>query len=94
MSVSCTRFIEGIAKTGILAAAELDTLKQSIGAEKQAADADPLARELVQQGKLTKYQAAALCQDKAATLVLGNYVVLAQAMPSPGMLTSTRCSRM
>src|SRR5665213_3059808 len=59
-----------------MTAAEGETLVQSLTAEKRAADADELARDLVRQGKLTRYQAAAIYQEKAEGLLLGNYLIL------------------
>ena len=48
----------------------------NLPAEKRAGDADELARELVRQGKLTRFQAAAIYQNKADGLMLGNYLIL------------------
>ncbi len=75
MSISTERFIDTASKSGVLTAAEAATLRAA--AEGQlAADADTLARTLVQQGKLTRFQAAAVYQDRAESLLLGNYVIL------------------
>jgi serine/threonine protein kinase len=51
----------------------LDRLTQS-GAEKE--DAEQLVRRLVQEGKITKYQAVHLYQGHGKGLVFGEYVVL------------------
>ncbi|HEX4147627.1 MAG TPA: protein kinase, partial [Pirellulales bacterium] len=75
MSLSIARFIEGLSQIGLLAPAEIESLKTA-QADKLEADADALARELVEQGKLTRFQAAALYQGRAEALVLGNYLVI------------------
>ena len=76
MSVSVDRFAQALTKIGIVTPTEADALVNSLPAEKRAGDADALARELVRQGKLTRFQAAALYQDKADGLLLGNYLIL------------------
>ncbi|MCY2995949.1 MAG: serine/threonine-protein kinase, partial [Planctomycetota bacterium] len=48
----------------------------SLPAEKRPSDAQGLARELIRQGKLTKFQAAAVYQGKIKSLVLREYVIL------------------
>jgi len=76
VSVSVDRFAQALTKIGIVTPTEADALVNSLPAEKRAGDADALARELVRQGKLTRFQAAALYQDKADGLLLGNYLIL------------------
>ncbi|HUG17353.1 MAG TPA: SUMF1/EgtB/PvdO family nonheme iron enzyme [Planctomycetaceae bacterium] len=46
------------------------------GLEEVPDDLKELARILIKAGKLTKYQAMQLAQDRGAELVLGNYVIL------------------
>ncbi|HEX4149891.1 MAG TPA: hypothetical protein VHY20_12925, partial [Pirellulales bacterium] len=75
MSLSTAKFIEALSQVGLLSAAEIEVLKAAWAA-KLDADADPLARELVEQGKLSRYQAAALYQGRAEALVLGNYLLI------------------
>ena len=76
MPVSVERFIQALTSTGIMTPADAETLAQSIPAEKRTGDADEVARNLVRQGKLTRYQAAAIYQGKAEGLLLGNYLIL------------------
>ncbi|WP_217551027.1 hypothetical protein, partial [Pantoea sp. GbtcB22] len=49
---------------------------RAIEGQAAAASADELARRLLQQGKLTPYQAEVLCSPQGGPLVLGNYVLL------------------
>jgi serine/threonine protein kinase len=44
--------------------------------ERRAGDGEQMARELVRQKKLTRYQAEQIYSGKGKMLVLGNYVVL------------------
>ncbi len=76
MAVSIARFLEHLRSTGCMSPSELTALETKLPAEARQKDAADLARDLVRDGKLTKFQAAALYQDKAAGLVLGNYLLL------------------
>jgi serine/threonine-protein kinase len=78
MAVSLGQFVENLTKSGILTADELSSFQQSIPPEKRPADAQALARALIQAKKLTKYQAQAIYRGKTKGLVLGDYVVLDQ----------------
>ncbi|HEY5311450.1 MAG TPA: serine/threonine-protein kinase, partial [Pirellulales bacterium] len=75
MSLSTAKFLDGLSQAGLLPPAEIETLKAA-SADKFAEDADTLARELVEQGKLSRFQAAAVYQSRAEALVLGNYLVI------------------
>ncbi|HEY5311220.1 MAG TPA: protein kinase, partial [Pirellulales bacterium] len=75
MSLSIVKFLEGLSEVGLLPTAEIETLKAA-SAVKLTDDADTLARELVEQGKLSRFQAAAVYQSRAEALVLGNYLVI------------------
>ncbi len=59
--------------TDATAAAEL-LLNQS--ERKRPADAEALARQLVKQRKLTKFQADQICSGKAKALVMGSYTIM------------------
>src|SRR6476646_950327 len=59
--------------SGILAG---DTLKDFLPPRSQPKDAQELARELIRQKKLTKFQAEAVIQGRGKSLVLDNYVLL------------------
>ena len=75
VSLPIAKFIEGLSQIGLLPPAEIEALKAA-QADKLEADADALARELVEQGKLSRFQAAAVYQGRAEALVLGNYLVI------------------
>lgn len=73
MPVPLEQFIEQIEASGVLAS---ETLANFLPPKASPQDAEELARELVRQKKLTKFQAEQLWQGKGNSLVLGNYVLL------------------
>ncbi|MCE9608362.1 MAG: SUMF1/EgtB/PvdO family nonheme iron enzyme [Planctomycetia bacterium] len=68
-------FVEFITTIGFVSAGEITIIDKQLPAEK-AGDVQALAQALVQQGKLTKFQAAAVYQGKGKSLVYGDYLVL------------------
>ena len=80
--ISVERFLQALAATGIMTPDEVQSLAQSLSAENRSSDADELARNLVRQGKLTRFQAAAIYQDKSDGLLLGNYLILDKLVPA------------
>ena len=68
-------FVEFLTMTGFVSAAELATLKKQLSPP-EASNVQALARDLVQQGKLTKFQAASVYLDKGKSLIYGDYLVL------------------
>ena len=59
-----------------MSAAEVSSFQDSLPPERKPKDGEALARELVQAGKLTKYQAQVVYQGKTKGLVFGEYRVL------------------
>lgn len=76
MAVSIDSFFKHLGDSGILSAEEVRNLSAQFPAAKRKADAQDLARELIRQKKLTRFQANALYAGKASGLTLGNYVLL------------------
>ena len=76
MTLSLEQFIKAFSDSGILAEFEIQTLIDSLPEEKRPQGGEQLARELVKQKKLTKFQAEQLYAGKGKSLVLGNYVIL------------------
>ncbi|HEY5314739.1 MAG TPA: protein kinase, partial [Pirellulales bacterium] len=76
MSASIARFLASLSNSGIASHDEAESFAAEIPPDQRGQDADAFARELVRQGKLTRYQAAAVYQDKTDGLLLGNYLVL------------------
>jgi serine/threonine protein kinase len=73
MPVPLEQFVKHLEDSGILVG---DTLQDFIPPKASPKDAEDLARELVRQKKLTKFQAEQVWHGKGKSLVLGNYVIL------------------
>lgn len=73
MPVSLEQFIKHLEDSGVLAS---ETIADFVPPNASPKDAADLARELVRQKKLTRFQAKLLWQDKGKSLVLGNDVLL------------------
>ncbi|MGD0898165.1 MAG: serine/threonine protein kinase, partial [Thermoguttaceae bacterium] len=78
MAITVQQFIERLTESGLMSAAEVARLQDSLPPDKRPKDVQQLAQALVQHGKLTKYQAQAVYQGKAKGLVFGEYTVLDQ----------------
>ena len=76
MSITIEQFVERLTQSGLMSAQEIDSFLRQLPSEKRPKDVQQLAQVLVQQGKLTKYQAQAIYQGKTKGLVFGEYVVL------------------
>ncbi len=76
MSGQIERFLNNADASGLLTAEEISEFIESLPADRRPENSEQLARELVRQNKLTKYQAEQIYAGKTKLLVLGNYVVL------------------
>jgi serine/threonine protein kinase/formylglycine-generating enzyme required for sulfatase activity len=77
MAVALAQFVEYLSQSGLISAGDVSSYTDG-PPEKQPKDAQELAKALIRDGKLTKYQAQIVSQGKARTLVFGEYVVLDQ----------------
>jgi serine/threonine protein kinase len=73
--VSVEQFCRHCIESGLLSVEEAQALGAKVPPT-QRGDCRPFAQALVQQGKLTRYQAQMLYQGKTRGLVLGSYVIL------------------
>lgn len=73
MTLPIEEFVKQLEDSGILAG---DTIKDFLPPKASPKDAEELARELVRQKKLSKFQAEEISNGKAKSLVLGNYVLM------------------
>lgn len=76
MSLSLAEFQKRLIDSGLMSADELRMFLESSPSDMQPADGDQLARNLVKQKRLTKFQAEQIYAGKGASLTLGNYIVL------------------
>lgn len=76
MAVSLEQFVRSLAECGLMSVEECRAFIESFPHEMRPKTAEQLARELVAQGRLTKFQAQAIYQNKGQRLVIGNYLLL------------------
>lgn len=77
MAVTLEQFIRHLTDSGLMSVEEVRAFRSGLAPDKQPpGDAQPFAKELVKQKKLTAYQATAIYQGKPHGLIFGNYVVL------------------
>lgn len=76
MPLTCDEFTQQLSASGLLDAASVAECLSNLSADKQPQDGEKLARELVKQKRLTKFQAEQLYAGKGKSLTLGNYVIL------------------
>ncbi len=76
MALSTDQFRDHLTASGLLTAEDVSALLASLPEDKLPKDGEQLARELVKQKKLTKYQAEQIYAGKGKGLVLGNYTIL------------------
>lgn len=75
MPVKIERFTGNLVKSGLLTVEEVATIQQDMPIEIRE-DSQELAKHLIRQKKLTKYQATEVYQGKINGLTFGEYVVL------------------
>src|SRR5579864_4164822 len=73
MAIPLEQFVKHLEDSGILA---VDTIGDFLPPKASPRDGEDLARELVRQKKLTKFQAEEVSKGKGKSLTLGNYVLL------------------
>ncbi|HUY34485.1 MAG TPA: bifunctional serine/threonine-protein kinase/formylglycine-generating enzyme family protein [Pirellulales bacterium] len=76
MAISLKQYVQRLAASGLMTSGELQAFQRGLPRAQRPADGEQLARALVREGKLTKYQAAQLYRGRHEQLVLGNYVLL------------------
>lgn len=76
MALSSEQFLRQVVASELLTAEDIAAIVAALPEERRAGDGEQMARELVRQKKLTRYQAEQIYSGKGKTLVLGNYVVL------------------
>jgi len=68
--------LEQLSGSGLMSAQAVSAFQQNLPPQRRPQNAEGLARELVEARRLTRYQAVAVAQGKAQTLVFDEYVIL------------------
>jgi formylglycine-generating enzyme required for sulfatase activity/predicted Ser/Thr protein kinase len=76
MALSFDQFVSHLTDSGLITAEDITSFVSSLAEDCRPKDGEQLARELVKQKKLTKFQAEQLYSGKGKSLVLGNYTIL------------------
>jgi serine/threonine protein kinase/Leucine-rich repeat (LRR) protein len=77
VSLSIDEFLQTLSQSGLLPAQEMVAVReQPVADPSTGSTTADLINWLVQQEKLTAYQAELLCRGRAGGLVLGNYIIL------------------
>lgn len=76
MSISLDEFVRSLTETGILPAEEVTSIVSSLPEDRAGVDVEKLARELVRQQKLTRFQASVIFRRQSRGLRIGEYIVL------------------
>lgn len=94
-ALNVRQFVQCLSDSGLFSAEDLESVRARVPSADLSKDAQDLARDLVRQGTLTRYQAALLYQGKSKALLLGNYVVLDKlGQGGMGMVLKARHRRM
>jgi serine/threonine protein kinase len=73
---SVAQFLESLSQSGLLSASDLSSYSDGLPPENRPSDAQELAKKLVRDGKLTKYQASLIYEGKQRSLVFDEYTIL------------------
>jgi len=76
MTISLEQFTEDFVQIGLMSQRRLSHYRDGLPPQRRPGDAEALARELVRDKILTKYQAATILAGEAASLELGEYLLL------------------
>jgi len=76
MAISLKQYVQRLRSSGLVSAGELQAFQRGLPPAQRPTDGEQLARALVRDGKLTRFQAAHVYRGRREPLLLGNYVVL------------------
>lgn len=76
MTVTIEQFTQRLAAAGVIPDDDLHAWIAALPLENRPTDCEQLARELIRQRKLTKFQAEQIYMGNGASLTFGNYVIL------------------
>ncbi len=84
MSLTLEQFVQALSESAVMSVHEISTYEDIFSAEAPSADPKPFVRKLVEDKKLTAFQASAILQDRGHALRIGDYIVL-EKLGSGGM---------
>ena len=76
MPISLDEFVRSLTDTGILPVEEVTSIVSSLPDDRTAVDVEKLAKLLVRQEKLTRFQASVIFRRQSRGLRFGDYIVL------------------
>jgi serine/threonine protein kinase len=76
MTVTVEKFVESLVASGLMTAADIEAFVHAQPEAERPRNSQELARSLVAQRRLTRFQAIEIYQGRPEGLVLGNYVLL------------------
>ncbi len=76
MPISLEQFVENLSSTGLISADEVSTICDSLSEHQRPADAESVAKLLIREEHLTKYQASAIYRGKHKSLIFHEYIIL------------------
>jgi eukaryotic-like serine/threonine-protein kinase len=75
-SLSSSDFLSTLEQSGIITESGLQEVRDTLAEDSQLLDSSALARRLVEQGRLTEFQAHRLLVGNASSLVFGRYLLI------------------
>ena len=76
MEVLLGQFKKSLIASGLMSAEEIEAFSNSLPTDNKPKDGAELAKALIRNKKLTKFQAQAIFQGKTKGLIMGDYVIL------------------
>ena len=76
MPISLDQFVENLTSTGLMSAEEVSTICDALPDDQRPADAESLSELFISEGRLTQYQASAICQGEHNSLIFHEYIIL------------------
>jgi eukaryotic-like serine/threonine-protein kinase len=76
MPISIDEFVRSLTETGILPPDEVTSLVSSLPDDRTGVDVEKIAKKLVKEQKLTRFQASAIFRRQSRGLRFGDYIVL------------------
>jgi serine/threonine protein kinase len=76
MSITLDEFVRSLTDTGILPPEEVTSMVSSLPEDRTGVDVEKLAKDLIRQQKLTRFQASVIFRRQSRGLRFGDYIVL------------------